>query len=376
MSTLSEVEEGSELAKKGYTNKITVGFNTFNYKFTMNDKGDGFDTEKSDNFEMLINGYNPTTQKVEKGIYKLTLKTEGEAGKVLAEKVQLLDGLAIVILIPETVSFEIAGKSQNKWTPLYTGKFTNKVKLADKTEYIDRMTSNFDIEGEVSSMIPYTKDKEALIDSTTMKFKIGQDVKTNKGFIEFSYEHGGIKTVTLSGSINNKNGATDFSSLTVGDNIFDALGAIAAGKSIDDFKITLLEDVVISIDITDCEKLLSIQESSRTDRRNHANESTIQKYADEINKISSIKIESKATDQTIDVKMVAAKFGVDYLAMPAFKFAGEDEYEPMMDVLDLESASYIINIIDHATGPTTELITIVRQMLQFFNKLTNPFSEE
>ena len=51
--------------------------------------------------------------------------------------------------------------------------------------------------------------------------------------------------------------------------------------------------------------------------------------------------------------------------MPAFKFADEEGYVPLTQLLDLESIQYGINIIDHAAEPMAGAIITVRQLLQF-----------
>ena len=63
---IQPVEEGSELAAMGYKQYATIDLTKFNYRFTMKEDGSGFDVEEADDFEMIINGFNPTTQQVEK----------------------------------------------------------------------------------------------------------------------------------------------------------------------------------------------------------------------------------------------------------------------------------------------------------------------
>ena len=65
---IQPVEEGSELAELGYKQYATIDLTEFNYRFTMKDDNSGFDVEEADDFEMIINGFNPATQQVEKGV--------------------------------------------------------------------------------------------------------------------------------------------------------------------------------------------------------------------------------------------------------------------------------------------------------------------
>ena len=73
----------------------------------------------------------------------------------------------------------------------------------------------------------------------------------------------------------------------------------------------------------------------------------------------------KGVNQTIPMKLVTTKFGVDWWTMPAFNFADENGYVSLVDLLDPESVQYGINIIDHAAEPMQQSIIVVRQLLQY-----------
>jgi len=77
MTSVKPVEAGSELAAMGYQMYGTVDLTDFNYRFTMNAEGTGFNVEAADDFEVILNAWNPTTQQVEAGLYRLTLKSGG-----------------------------------------------------------------------------------------------------------------------------------------------------------------------------------------------------------------------------------------------------------------------------------------------------------
>ena len=77
MNTLKDVEEGSEMAAMGYKKYFTVDLNDFKYRFTMKADNKNFDKEEADNFEIILNGFNPKTQQLENGLYKLSFKTSG-----------------------------------------------------------------------------------------------------------------------------------------------------------------------------------------------------------------------------------------------------------------------------------------------------------
>ncbi len=73
--SIQPVEEGSELAEMGYKQYAIIDLTKFNYRFTMKEDGSGFDVEEADDFEMIINGYDPRTQEQKIGVRKFTLQT-------------------------------------------------------------------------------------------------------------------------------------------------------------------------------------------------------------------------------------------------------------------------------------------------------------
>ena len=74
--SVKPVEEGSELAAMGYKQYATIDLTEFNYRFTMKEDGSGFDVEEADDFEMIINGFNPETK--EMMLNKLVLKAPSD----------------------------------------------------------------------------------------------------------------------------------------------------------------------------------------------------------------------------------------------------------------------------------------------------------
>ena len=134
--TIKPVEEGSELAEMGYKQYATVDLTKFNYRFTMKDDNSGFDVEEADDFEMIINDYNPVTQQVEKGLHKLTLKASGDTYKQLARRLGS-EELAVVILVPSDFEFSIASMVPGYWKDVFTGTFNNDVEMSGESEFIN-----------------------------------------------------------------------------------------------------------------------------------------------------------------------------------------------------------------------------------------------
>ena len=100
MQSVKPVEAGSELAEMGYQMYGTVDLHDFNYRFTMNADHTGFDVEEADNLEVILNAWNPATQQVEAGLYKVTLKAGGIHHLDLsqfASSASILDVMAVVL---------------------------------------------------------------------------------------------------------------------------------------------------------------------------------------------------------------------------------------------------------------------------------------
>jgi hypothetical protein len=378
--SLTPVEKGSELAKLGYESYFTMDYGQIKKQFTMNEDGTGFDVKDADNFEMVISGYNTETKKVEQGMYKLTIKTDGEAGRLIAKKVPVeAEGLAVVVIIPETVKFDIAVKSNKKWNTLYKGEFTNTVKLNGKSEFVDRLTSNMGVEGSIISSVPMLNEKGKVTgtDSTKLKFKLAQDSKADQGTLAFSYEHNGKKMLDLSGAMTNSNGAVDLEKFTSSNSVFDVFTAMMTGNSLDELKMTLLDKLTLEVKVSDVKKLIEVQTASAEARRfGTSDEKTTQDYAEKINDLVTAKLTSKSTKQKMDVKFEAVKFGIDYWTMPAVKFSDEKEYVPVVDLLDQQSIMYGINIVDHAVAPLSDAIVVARQLMQYLQMLTGEYNQK
>ena len=95
----------------GYQQYATVDLTEFNYRFTMKEDGSGFDVEPADDFEMIINGYNPRTKEHQKGVRKLTLKASGDPYKQLVKRLGN-EALAVVLLVPSDFEFSIETDEQ------------------------------------------------------------------------------------------------------------------------------------------------------------------------------------------------------------------------------------------------------------------------
>ncbi len=360
---IQPVEEGSELAAMGYKQYATIDLTEFNYRFTMKEDNSGFDVEEADDFEMIINGFNPTTQQVEKGVRKLTLKASGDTYKQLAKRLGN-EETAVVILVPSGFSFSIASMVPGSWKDAFKGVFTNVFELSGESEFINPKTDAVSITGVLTTGVPGSPDGQHAADATDLFFEIANDPVANESSMKFSFGHNDKSMVELEATSEYIDKDIDFSQFTSSRSILDMLVALVSGGSFEG-TLTLNDDLTTDFSISDCGKAMQLQHEMAHARRNYADQATIEEYTKQLNELVSAKMTCKCVNQVIPMKLQTEKFGVDYWAMPAFNFADEKGYVPFTELLDKESVEYAINIVDHAAEPMAGSIITVRQLLQF-----------
>ena len=363
---IQPVEEGSELAAMGYKQYATIDLTEFNYRFTMKEDGSGFNVEEADDFEMIINGFNPTTQQVEKGVRKLTLKASGDTYKQIAKRLGD-EETAVVILVPSGFSFSIASMVPGSWHEGLKGVFTNAFQMSGESEYMNPKTDAIGITGVLTTGVPGSPDGQRAADATDLYFDIANDPVANEASMKFSFGHNDKSMVELEATSKYTDkdiDLTDFSQFTTSGKILDVLVALMSGGKLEG-SLTLNDDLTTDISISDCGKAMQLQREMAHARRNYADQATIEEYTKQLNELVSAKMTCKGVNQVIPMKLQTEKFGVDYWAMPAFNFADEKGYVSIIDLLDKESVEYGINIIDHAAEPMAGAIVTVRQLLQF-----------
>ena len=360
---IQPVEEGSELAAMGYKQYATIDLTKFNYRFTMKEDGSGFDVEPADDFEMIINGFDPRTQEQEKGVRKLTLQASGDTYKQLAKRLSN-EETAVVILVPSDFTFAIATNVDEDWKDNYKGAFTNVFEMSGESEFINSKTDAVSITGVLESALPNNPDKKRVADATILFFDISNNPVVNEGSMKFSFGHNDKSMVELEATGKYIDKDIDFSQLTTSGRILDVLVALMSGGKLEG-SLTLNDDLTTSLTVNDCGKAMQLQKEMAHARRNYADQATIEGYTKQLNGLVSAKMTCKGVNQVIPMKLQTEKFGVDYWAMPAFNFADEKGYVPITELLDKESVEYGINIIDHAAEPMAGAIVTVRQLLQF-----------
>ncbi len=375
--SIKPVEEGSELATMGYKMYATVDFTDFNYRFTLNAEGTGFDVEEAEDFEIIGKGLNPVTQQYIPNGLRLTLKAGGDASIKFLRASTQQEGLAIVFLIPSEFRFAIATKPTGSWGDIFTGSFKNQVTPPAGSDYAQLGRSNFSVSGTVNSY--FNTMMTPTDDETSLSFSIANDRVNHTGDYAFSWSQNGRNMIdlTMKQSRDAEGGLAnlDLSQFTSMSSILDVLTAWMATRTLDEAKLTLLDDLTTTLSISDMTKALELARASASARRNYADQQTIDQYTQQLNQLIKAEMTCKGVNQTIPMKLVTSKFGVDWWTMPAFNFADENGYVSLVDLLDPESITYGINIIDHAAEPMQQSIIVVRQLLQYVQGLVNGFQQ-
>ena len=361
--TAKLVEEGSELAAMGYKQVATLDLTKFNYRFTMKEDGSGFDVEEADDFEMIINGFNPRTQEQEKGVRKLTLKASGDTYKQLARRLGN-EELAVVILVPSDFEFSIASMVPGSWKDAFKGAFKNNVTMSGESEFMNPKTDAIGITGVLTSGIEEIPGGKFPADATSLTFAISHNPAVNESGMNFSFVHNGKNMMELDCTAEYPERESGVTQFTTSKSILDVLVAMISGSNFEG-SLTLNDDLTTSISISDCAKAIQLQREMAHARRNYADQATIEGYTQQLNELLTARMTCKGVNQVIPMKMQTEKFGVDYWSMPALNFADEQGYVPFTQLLDKESVEYAINIVDHAAEPMAGAIVTVRQLLQF-----------
>ena len=374
--SIKPVEEGSELATMGYKMYGSVDFTEFNYRFTMNAEETGFDVEEAEDFEVIVKGFNPITHQYIPHGLRLTLKAGGDSGIKLLHTSSQQPGLAIVFLIPSEFQFAIANKSTGSWEDSFTGSFKNQVMPPAGSEYAQLGYSNFCVSGTVKSRLNYMMTSTD--DESSLTFSIANDRVNHTGDYAFSWSQNGRNMIdlTMKQSRDAEGGLAnlDLSQFTSMSSILDVLTAWMTTRTLDEAKITLLDDLTTTLSVSDMTKALELARASASARRNYADEATIDQYTQQLNALIKAEMTCKGVSQTIPMRLTTQKFGVDYWTMPAFNFADENGYVSLIDLLDAESVAYGINIIDHAAEPMQQSIIVVRQLLQYVQTLFGTYN--
>lgn len=369
--TAKAVEEGSALAELGFGSYVTVDLTNFNYRFTMNAENTGFDVEPAEDFEILLNGYNPQTKQLEQGLYKVTWKTSGTTlTRVLP--VPNVKGMAMVLNLGTEFQFALSSKISGSWNDDFTGIMHYQVPDG-ATDGSKGFTADAVIKSNI--LAGTVGDKS---DKTQLNLSISSDRVNGKATGQCSWTHNDRKILDLSvkesgaymGIISN----LDRSQYTSSASIFTMIASVLGSRSIDEAKLTLLDDLTVTFSVSNLLQLLQVESEYRTDGRNYADKETIDKYTEKMNELVKAEIYCKGTNQTLPMRLATKKVGIDYWSLYEVKFS-EDEYISLLGMLDRQAFTYYLNIMDHSVDYMQQSVIVARQLMQFVQAFNGMFAE-
>ena len=357
----------SELAESGYKYQATVDFSSFNYRFTQRLDLTGFDVTPAENFEIVLqdNVWEPGE------IYHifLLLKSSGPVHQVISD-IMSNDSVAVVMLIPENMKMSISSDYDGIDATELEGTFHHKFQPVSGSQYARFSASPWTISGSVKRNVNETDiERQMVTDATQLDFSVTQNPTTHKSDVTLSFVHNDRKMLQLQATNTNLNGKTNLMQINPGSSLLEIFAAIVEGNSIDNLVVTLNDDLTTKLQITDCHKALQLAIASGEARRSYADEATIDQYTQQLNQIIRGELTCKGVNQVIPMQLQTVKVGVDYIAMPALKFADEQGYVPLKQLLEAETMEYAFNIIDHAAEPASDAMIVVRQLVRYMQSL-------
>jgi hypothetical protein len=365
-----DVEEGSELAAMGIKRYIDVDLSNFKYRFTMKDDNTTFDFEQADAFEFIMNGFNPATQQVEKGLYKIALKSGGTGRKIVIP-MKNTDAGAIVLTIPYDLEFAMSSKFTGAWHDDFSGVVSFQL-----PEGATDTSKGYTAKATINSDILPSEGKKG--DKTQLDLTISSDRVNGIANVLASWTQNGRKMIEMSlkesgtnmGGISN----LDMSQFTTSSSIFEVIGAILGTRSIDEAKVTLLDDLTTTMSVSNLLKLLQIDSEYRTVGRNYADKATIDEYCKKLNEVVKAEIYCKHTNQTLPMRLATIPVGIDYWAVYEFEF-DKGDYVSLLSMLDRKTFAYVLNIMDHSADHMQNSVITVRQLVEFVILLNKTFGD-
>jgi hypothetical protein len=367
-----EIPEGVEFpegVKTDYKYVATIDLTDFNYTFTATQTGFDVAENEDKGLEVLIPNMGDEGSNIE--CVSIAIKGTGDTYEVPGTRFSN-DSVLVVVKFPAQFDRALATKSGGNWTKNLYGTIKNTVQSSADIETpggsapANPMMDAWNMALDLHAVIPG-------IDGFDLHFAIGQDPETHKAGLKVAYTHNGYKVLDATATLSNANGMTDLSQVTSSSSLIDIFTAIMAGNSIEDLQLTLLDCLTTNAKVSDCAKVIQLQNEMARARRNYADQQTIGGYVDQLNGLVSCTMSDKTLGQEIPMRLVTAKIGVDWWAVPGLNFADDNGYVPLTDMLDKESIEYGFNIIDHAVDPVKNSIVVARQLIQALQKLQTAF---
>ena len=357
---------GEAMAAKGFVYQSTVDLSQLHYRFTLKDDKSGFDMTPAECFELQHTADGITS--------KLVIDFSGDSKKMVSTRLSKPEqGLGVILLVPAKMTYSIKTNAlTGAETEVFKGELNNTITTAG--ELMDITKDEWNISGSLASSIPATSKTKA--DQLQVKFNFAKDPATKEFINQFTFVHNGLKLIDID-ALNSHQGnliamlkelRTAIGADQSLDDLFDAsllqmLISSIMGNSVDKLKVTLADDLVADIKISDVGKAAAVLSLEKAAHRNYAGQADIEAFTQQLNQLISASLECKGVNQQIPMTLKTTLFGVDYVSMPSLKFADEADYVPLTDLLDREGMTYVVNFVDHAFAPASQSLITIRQLL-------------
>ena len=362
--TIKDVEEGSDLAKQGFKTYMTINSDSYKCRYTQSDDSKTFTHEEADWFEIIFNGINPKTQQQETGIYKLTMKFDGSGVQKVVHFRDDPDA-AVVGVLPQEVQFALASKIEGTWHEDFNGVMHLQF-LDGETD----VTKGYTADATINADVPTASGENC---KTQLTFSMTSDRVKNMGNALLCYKQDDRKMVEMTLKESGGGGARHFEPSMLSNyfdsssssSIFDLIAVLLESEKLDECKVTVIDDMTATFSVSDMKKSLELTLATADARRRYASQQTVDQYTQQLNEIIKCEVTCKGVNQTFPMRLMTCRVGIDYLPVPAFKFADEKEYVPLVDMIGADSMQNGFYLIDQAVEPMKQSIFIARQLMEF-----------
>ena len=271
------------------------------------------------------------------------------------------DGVAIVVTLHSDLQFALSSKVSGAWHDDFSGLIRYQL-----PEGATDSSKGFTAEAKINSDILPEAGKKG--DKTQLNLSISSDRVNGHATAFGSWTQNDRKMLELSlkesgenmGGISN----LDMSQFSSSSSIFEVIGSILGTRSIDEAKVTLLDDLTVTFSMSNLLKLLEVDSEYRTVGRNYASKETVDEYTKKLNELVKAEIYCKGTNQTLPMRLATTPVGIDYWAVYQVKFSEED-YVSLLAMLDRKTFAYVLNIMDHSADHMQQSVIVVRQLIEF-----------
>lgn len=382
MGQVKPVEEGSELAKSGYEKYAVIDYKMFDGVYTFDEDGE---MTKGEAAGKLVINFPADTENFS-GNVAASFVGSGNVTEMLVPY-HKDKTVALIIRLPETISIAMSNKENG--VNLFDGKLNFAFeKKSEGSSYILPLQDKWTISGDLSAHL------KELNDENTVTMSMGFDGSTGVVSATYGFELNGqsvierktqvtmpilsqlsmiLPMVSNMIGLNNGSPVDMIAQILASGSAKEMLNGISAmifsGANIDNYEVTLLGDMTISASVQNIYATSQIVKAMDDARRSGADEATINQFAEQLNNSVLMNVKVKKLNAELPAKLIATKIGLDYFAMPAVSFDGK-EYTPVTELLDLKSAGYLINTVDHCVQPLSTAVTslgvIVGNLIKLF----------